>query len=180
MIPDYQKVMLPLLQFLGDGKPHKVNEAYSIIADYFNLTEEERNQTLPTSKKKIVGNRIQWARAYLKMAGLIENTEKFVIQITERGKQLLQRDFVSFDTQILMDLYPDFKEKIFSFRYRKKNQPLSDVESLQKISQEGFLSEVKPTKETKPAEDAPKPIVTNMLKTQAATDDILIEIKRKL
>ena len=135
MIPDYQKVMLPLLQFLGDGKPHKVNEAYSIIADYFNLTEEERNQTLPTSKKKILGNRIHWARAYLKMAGLIENTEKFVIQITDRGKQLVGQNVTSFDTQYLMDIYPDFKEKIYSFRYKKKKEVSINSEEIQKITE---------------------------------------------
>lgn len=44
-------------------------------------------------------------------------------------------------------------------------------ETLQKISQEGFLAEVKPS-------DSPKPVVTNMVKTAPATDDILIEIKK--
>lgn len=135
MIPDYQKVMLPLLQFLGDEKPHKVGEAYSIIADHFNLTEEERNQTLPTSKKKVLGNRIHWARAYLKMAGLIENPEKFVIQITDRGKQLVQQKLTSFDTQYLMNIYPDFKEKIYSFRYKKKKDALINSEEIQKITE---------------------------------------------
>lgn len=122
MIPDYQKVMLPLLQFLNDGKPHSAAEAFPAIADHFNLTKEERNQLSPNIKRKVISNRIHWARAYLKMSGLIENPEKFVIQITERGKQLLEQKPVSINTEYLMNLYPDFKEKIFSYRHKKRNQ----------------------------------------------------------
>ena len=135
MIPDYQKVMLPLLQFLKDEKPHNVAEIFPVIADHFNLTDEERNQLLPIIKIKVLGNRIHWARAYLKMAGLIENTEKFVIQITDRGKQLLGQNLTSFDTQFLMNLYPDFKEKIYSFRYKKKNNTSIDAEDIQKVQE---------------------------------------------
>lgn len=131
MIPDYQTVMLPLLQFLNDDKPHNVSEFFPAMADHFNLTEEERNQSLPNSKKKVLGNRIHWARAYLRMAGLIEIPEKFVNQITERGKQLLAQNPGLFNTQFLMDIYPDFKEKIYSFRYKKRNQISTEAEDIQ-------------------------------------------------
>ncbi len=79
--------------------------------------------------------------------------------------------------------YADMMTLLFGFFVMmyvlSTNNKAKMEETLQKISQEGFLSEVKPTKDAKPAEEAPRPIITNMLKTQAATDDILIEIKRK-
>jgi restriction endonuclease Mrr len=42
--------------------------------------------------KKKFNNRIHWAQAHLKMAGLIEYLGKELIKITERGKQLLAEE----------------------------------------------------------------------------------------
>ena len=41
-IPDYQTVMLPLLQFLEDRKEHSLQEAVDQVSDTFQLTDEER------------------------------------------------------------------------------------------------------------------------------------------
>jgi restriction system protein len=37
-IPDYQTIMLPLLQLAGDKQEHKFREAIESLADSFNLT----------------------------------------------------------------------------------------------------------------------------------------------
>jgi len=41
-IPDYQKIMLPLLQHTNDGKVHTIRELRSTLANYFDLTTEQR------------------------------------------------------------------------------------------------------------------------------------------
>ena len=38
-IPDYQAIMLPLLQFAGDQKEHSLREATNVLASQFKLTE---------------------------------------------------------------------------------------------------------------------------------------------
>lgn len=43
-IPDYQSIMLPLLKLAGDRKEHSLREAVEILADEFNLTDEERKE----------------------------------------------------------------------------------------------------------------------------------------
>lgn len=45
-IPDYQTVMLPLLQFLSDGKEHNIGEVVDRLAEQFQLSSEEREQLL--------------------------------------------------------------------------------------------------------------------------------------
>lgn len=37
-IPDFQTIMLPLLQLLGDGKEHSNQELTQVLADHFQLT----------------------------------------------------------------------------------------------------------------------------------------------
>ena len=47
-IPDYQILMLPVLQLASDNKEHKFSETVEILADQFNLTSDERNELLPS------------------------------------------------------------------------------------------------------------------------------------
>ena len=46
MIPKYEEIMLPLLGFALYKEEHHIQEAYKYLEDYFNLTEEERNELL--------------------------------------------------------------------------------------------------------------------------------------
>ena len=66
MIPDYQTLMLPLLNFLFDGKERNINEAVECLAKEFQLTEEEKNELLPSGQAFLFSNRVGWARTYLK------------------------------------------------------------------------------------------------------------------
>ena len=46
MIPDYQTLMLPLLECSGNGK-RRIGEAVECLADKLGLSAEERAQLLP-------------------------------------------------------------------------------------------------------------------------------------
>ena len=47
-IPDFQTIMLPLLQLMGDGKEHSIRELTHTLADHFQLSQEEQEQLLPS------------------------------------------------------------------------------------------------------------------------------------
>ena len=49
-IPDFQTIMLPLLQLTSDGEEHFFNDAIEQLADDFGLTPEERKQLLPSNR----------------------------------------------------------------------------------------------------------------------------------
>ena len=56
MIPDFQSIMLPLLEITGDKKEHTIQEIRDLLAKYFRLTEEERSELLSKSKQKRFNN----------------------------------------------------------------------------------------------------------------------------
>lgn len=88
-IPDYETLMLPILQFLSDGKNRKTSEVVSYVSDLFNLTEEERKQLIPSGRAKLISNRVGWACTYLRKAGLIRSQLRGWNQITENGQAVL-------------------------------------------------------------------------------------------
>ena len=90
MIPNFQSIMLPLLEIIGDKKEHTIQELRDSLAKYFNLTEEEKSELLPKSKQKRFNNRVGWARTYLKKAELLIYTQKDFFKITDRGLTVLQ------------------------------------------------------------------------------------------
>jgi restriction system protein len=67
-IPEYQTVVLPLLNLAADGEEHKLRDAIEELADHFNLTEDERKELLPSGSQATFDNLVGWARTYMKKA----------------------------------------------------------------------------------------------------------------
>jgi restriction system protein len=49
-IPDYQKLMLPVLKMASDQNEHKFSQAVEELANEFSLTQEERTELLPSGQ----------------------------------------------------------------------------------------------------------------------------------
>lgn len=93
-IPDYQSIMLPLLKLAAtnpNGEFH-LQEAVSILADNFNLTDEERQHLLPSGQQATFTNRVGWASTYLRKAGLLEATRRGYFKIGNRGLEVLSQN----------------------------------------------------------------------------------------
>ncbi|UKM63885.1 restriction endonuclease [Flavobacteriaceae bacterium GSB9] len=88
-IPDFQTVMLPMLQLLADGNSKTLNEVMQVLTQHFKLTPEHLKIKVPSGQMGLFRNRIGWTRSYLKKAGLIFYPERGVYQITEEGKKFL-------------------------------------------------------------------------------------------
>lgn len=135
-IPDFQAVMLPLLKFAGDQKPHSTQEAIDFLANHFDLSYQERNQLLPSGKQAIFDNRFGWAKTYLKKAGLLEYPRRSQLQITARGKEVLNSDIPQIDSAFL-EQYSCFRE----FKYKtpkviSSNKPKLDIEVVNQTPEE--------------------------------------------
>lgn len=89
-IPDFQSIMLPLLQFLGDQKERSNQEINDELVQHFSLTPEEVNEFYPTGNGKIFYDRISWAKSYMKKALLITSSRRGYSKITERGLEVLK------------------------------------------------------------------------------------------
>ncbi|MDZ4796499.1 MAG: restriction endonuclease [Bacteroidota bacterium] len=132
MIPDFQKIMLPLLRFIGDQKEHSVSDAIQFLAKEFKLTEDELNEWLPSKFQKIFYNRVYWAKAYLKMAGLVHNTKRSFFIITQSGYSTLKENPESINIKYLKK-FPEFissrkfTDSGLSGDANKENNTIADV-----------------------------------------------------
>jgi restriction system protein len=88
-IPDYQAIMLPILKFAEDRQEHSLRETVNVLSNQFNLTEDEKNELLPSGGEGRFYNRVSWARTYLKKAGLLNYPRRGFFIITSRGLELL-------------------------------------------------------------------------------------------
>jgi restriction system protein len=88
-IPDFQSILMPLLRACADGHEHKNQELRYILSRQFGLTEVELAIKLPSGKQGVFDNRVAWAKAHLKQAGLIEITQRGIYRITDRGLKVL-------------------------------------------------------------------------------------------
>ncbi len=123
-VPKYDEFMLPLLEYASDGKIHAISDARKALADYFQLTEEERKERLPSGRITVLANRVHWAKTYLKHAGLLEYQKRGYFQITQRGFDVLGNAPSSIDKKYLMR-FDEFVE--FQARDNQDNTLLDQV-----------------------------------------------------
>jgi restriction system protein len=124
-IPDYQSLMLPLLQFAADGREHTKREALEQLGRQLGLTASELSTLLPSGRQGLFDNRVAWARSYLKHAGLLDAPRRGVFVITERGRQLLAEGLSRIDNRVLAR-YPEFLD-FTSGANRRRNEDAVDV-----------------------------------------------------
>ena len=109
-IPDFQKIMLPFLKIISDGQEHSTSETNEKLATYFNLTDEELNEFLPSGAAKTFSNRVAWAKSHFKMAGLLENTKRSFFKITDSGKRFLKDHPNEINLRVLKTI-PTYQER---------------------------------------------------------------------
>ena len=114
-IPDYQSLMLPLLQLAADGQEHALRDAVEAVSDRLGLSEAQRAELLPSGTARVIASRIGWARTYLKQAGLLDSPRRGVLCITPAGRALLSRNPARVDNTVL-EHYESFR----AFRARSK------------------------------------------------------------
>ena len=88
-IPDFQSIMLPLIETLADGQERTMRALTDLLAGRFGLTEAERQELLPSGPQSIFSNRVAWSKSHLKYAGLLENPSRGRVRISELGRKVL-------------------------------------------------------------------------------------------
>lgn len=132
MIPDYQTLMLPLLQILSDGKEHELQSLIKDLSDKFNLTEAERSELLPSGNQEIINNRVGWARTYLKKANLLSSPRRATFQITKDGLEVLKTNPKKIDNEFLHRI-DVFNSWMTNFKANYKNQKEAELREAQAI-----------------------------------------------
>jgi restriction system protein len=110
-IPDFQSIMLPLMQFASDEQEHSLRETIEYLSEHFHLIDSERKELLPSGRQPIFDNRVGWSRTHLRKADLLEPTRRAYFRITLRGIDLLKQQPFQINMNLLKQ-YPEYLEFI--------------------------------------------------------------------
>lgn len=130
MIPDYQKLMLPVLKLSATGEITN-RDAIELLAAQFELTEEEREQLLPSGRQRTFDNRVNWAKSYLKKAGLVKYPKRGSFTATEPGQEILAQNPARIDNNFLsqFESFQEFQGRKSTHLPNNENNSLDDEAS---------------------------------------------------
>lgn len=107
-VPDYQSLMLPLLQQAAAAdEPVSIMGVLPNIAADLRLTEQDLAERLPSGRQGVLHNRLHWAKQYMTRAGLLETTRRGHFQVTPAGDALLKEGLPQVNNRVL-SRYPEF------------------------------------------------------------------------
>ena len=134
-IPSQKDMQIPLLHLIHEvGGQAKPSDVYYRLADYFGLTEKERQEMQPSGVSRKFDNRVAWARNSLCVEGLLDRSLYGVWKITEKSKRelarlgLIDKPFPTRISPQKQGTSPDTK--------RSKDQRTDDVEILDLVLEE--------------------------------------------
>lgn len=120
-VPQFESLMKPTLEILSDGNIHTRRDVEDALVKRFNLTEEDLNEVLNSGTNTRFKSNANWARSYMKQAGLIFYPERGKYQITDAGKTVLQENPSEINIEYL-DKFPEFVDFKNRRRETKKVQ----------------------------------------------------------
>ena len=97
-IPTYDQWIEPILRLLGKH-PNGIGApaAHDLAAEMLGLTDEDREQLLPSGVQRVYKNRAGWAHDRLKRAGLSSSPRRGYWQLTPSGFEYLKSHTTALD-----------------------------------------------------------------------------------
>jgi restriction system protein len=108
-VPDYQAILLPLMQLASDGKEHNFRESIEYAAKILKISDDDRKILLPSGTQSTFDNRVGWAKTHLLKAKLLESPRRSIFQITDRGKEVISRNPSQINAKFLKQ-FPEYLE----------------------------------------------------------------------
>jgi restriction system protein len=109
MIPDYERLMLPLLEVVADGQTWTLRECRDALASRFDLTDAEALEMIPSGLTPLFNSRVHWAKTYLGKAGLVDSPARGTVRITDRGLSVLAEDLTALSTALLTERFEEMR-----------------------------------------------------------------------
>ncbi len=127
MVPNFQVLMLPLLQHIADGKEYNIKNAVTALITHFDLSDDDRMETTAGGGKTKIYDRTQWAKTYLLNAGLVTSSHRGLFNITPKGVEVLKSNVEHIDIDFL-NQYPEF------VKFQNRKAPSKQTKSNQSIT----------------------------------------------
>jgi restriction system protein len=101
--------MRPLLVALEDGEDHAITAIRADLAARFSLSQEDVDELIPSGRVTTFQNRVGWAATYLYRTKLISRPKRAVYRITDRGREVLEKNPDRVDLKVLSQ-FEEFEE----------------------------------------------------------------------
>ena len=120
-LPKYHETFIPILDVLSSGEIIHYQELKKRVRDkhYSDLSDLLLSETTKAGEPLIL-NRIGWAKAYLKAGKFVIQPERAMVQITDKGKQMLQKGSLTL-SELRND--PDYIE---SQKIKEQNKSITE------------------------------------------------------
>jgi restriction system protein len=119
-LPKYHETFVPVLEILNSVESLNSRELASRVRDnYYSNLPKELLDKKTSSGANVVLDRILWGKSYLKMAKFLSYPKRGFVQITNKGKQILERGNLTL-SELQND--PDFANHRKSVKTKKNNE----------------------------------------------------------
>lgn len=132
MVPRFTDFYIPVLQVMSNVEPIEINKLTDDVADYINLSEEDKKETTGSGINLKYRSNISWAVTDLSQGGFIERVKRGYYVITIKGLELLEENPKQIDRDYLAKRSISFQNFLERKGTRKKNSQESDISDSQK------------------------------------------------
>lgn len=101
-VPKHSDLYRLVLESLSDGKVHHWRDCLFYIVRRLKLTEADRQQMLPSGRRPMLDDRVQWAVTYVRQAGLLEYPRRGYCQLSDEGRRVLRDSSIVLNNAYLM------------------------------------------------------------------------------
>ncbi len=109
-IPDFQSLMLPVLQVLREAETAiRIVDVEERLVASLDLSEEDQAEVLPSGQRRLY-NRTSWALMDLFKAGLVDRPRRGNYVLTQRGQEVLAAPPPRIDRRFLSQPEPNGQE----------------------------------------------------------------------
>jgi restriction system protein len=100
-VPKYHELLWPTLRALEElGGSGKIDEIVDKIIELEGLTEEQQSVLQGEGPTTLLWNRAGWARSHLKKVGAVDNSQRGVWALTEKGRNLTEGGVADIPRQV--------------------------------------------------------------------------------
>lgn len=108
-VPDFQTLMLPVLQTVASEETITSAELRERVAAAEGLSPDDLAEMLPSGRQSTFANRVAWANIFLQRARLLESVKRGTYRSTVRGQEVLREGPLRIDMKFL-ERFPEYLE----------------------------------------------------------------------
>ena len=136
-LPKYHQTFVPVLETLNSVESLNSRELASRVRDnYYSHLSKELLEKKTSSGANVLLDRILWGKSYLKMAKFLSYPKRGFVQITDKGKQILERGNLTL-SELQND--PDFIKHRTSVQTKKENEVVLETVDAENSSPQDLI-----------------------------------------